>query len=89
MASTVILSNKKQRQPVPQNGNNGITFEKLQKQIKCIECSIKKLELNLKLTNEDGIKDDEFTNLLNQISELCGNENGENDCKTDLQEFVD
>jgi hypothetical protein len=89
MASTIILSNKKQKQQVPQNGNNGITFEKLQKQIKCIECSIKKLELNLKLTNEEGIKDDEFTNLLNKISELCGNENGVGECETDLQEFVD
>ena len=61
----------------------------LQKQIKCIECSIKKLELNLKLTNEDGIKDEEFLRLLTEISGLCGTETGEDDCKTNLQEFVD
>jgi len=89
MVSTVILRKKKQGHSVPPNQDNSIAIENLQKQIKCIECSIKKLELNLKLTNEDGIKDDEFTNLLTEISELCGDENGENECETNLQEFVD
>jgi hypothetical protein len=89
MASTVILRKKKQRQSDPPTQDNNTAIENLQKQIKCIECSIKKLELNLKLTNEDDIKDDEFTNLLNKISELCGNDNGEKECETDLQEFVD
>ena len=60
----------------------------LQKQIKCIECSIKKLELNLRLTNEDGIKDDEFLTLLTEISGLCGKEAGKVDCEANLQDFV-
>jgi hypothetical protein len=90
MASTVILRKKTQRQSVPPNQDNNTAIQNLQKQIKCIECSIKKLELNLKLTNEDGINDDDFLNLLNEISELCGNDNGEKEeCETNLQEFVD
>jgi hypothetical protein len=48
----------------------------------------KKLELNLRLTNEDGIKDDEFEKLLKEISKFCGTETGEVDCDTDLQDFV-
>jgi hypothetical protein len=93
MASTVILRKKKQGHSVHPNQDNSIAIENLQKQIKCIECSIKKLELNLKLTNEDRINDHDFLNLLNQISELCGNDNGEKgekeECETNLQEFVD
>ena len=86
MASGVILSLRKKIVP---SKKEAPTIEELQKQIKCIECSIKKLELNLKLTNEDGIKDDEFLTLLTEISGLCGKETGEDDCKTNLQEFVD
>ena len=85
-ASSVILSNKiGTKSPIIEEE----TIEKLQKKIKCIECSIKKLELNLKLTNEDGIKDDEFLTLLTKISGLCGTETGAEDCETNLQEFVD
>jgi hypothetical protein len=62
----------------------------LQKKIKCIECSIKKLELNLKLTNEDGINDGELLTLLQEISKLCSKEEGEGEgCDNDLQGFVD
>jgi hypothetical protein len=81
MADTII--NNKNDDPPP---NTPIDI--LQK-IKCIECSIKKLELNLRLTNEDGIKDDEFLTLLTEISGLCGNKNGDKECETNLQEFVD
>jgi len=66
------------------------TIFDLQKQIKCIECSIKKLELNLRLTNEDGINDVELFTLLQEISELCSMKEGlgcDEDSK--LQEFVD
>ena len=85
-ASSVILSNKIGTKPPIIEEE---TIEKLQKKIKCIECSIKKLELNLKLTNEDGIKDEEFLTLLTKISGLCGSETGAEDCETNLQEFVD
>ena len=62
----------------------------LEQRIKCIECSIKKLELNLKLTNEDGIKDSELFTLLEEISKLCGNNEGKSECNNeDLQDFVD
>ena len=84
VSSSVILN----KNATPSTDNIS-TIENLQKQIKCIECSIKKLELNLKLTNEDGIKDEEFLTLLTEISGLCGTETGEDDCKTNLQEFVD
>jgi len=60
----------------------------LQEQIKCIKCSIKKLELNLKLTNEDGINDGELFTLLEEISELCSKKDGVG-CEEDLQSFVD
>ena len=65
------------------------TINDLLEQIKCIKCSIKKLELNLKLTNEDGINDGELLTLLQEISGLCGKEGGVKDCDTDLQDFVD
>jgi hypothetical protein len=68
--------------------NTNPTILDLQKQIKCIECSIKKLELNLKLTNEDGINDGELLTLLQEISKLCSNEEGVG-CDDDLQSFVD
>jgi hypothetical protein len=82
MADTII--HNKSNDPLA----NTPTIDILQK-IKCIECSIKKLELNLRLTNEDGIKDDEFLTLLTEISGLCGTETGDKDCETNLQEFVD
>ena len=68
---------------------NDPTINDLLEQIKCIKCSIKKLELNLKLTNEDGINDGELLTLLQEISGLCGKEGGVKDCDTDLQDFVD
>ena len=42
-----------------------------QKEIICIKCSIKKLELDMKLTKEDSIEDDEFISLINEIKSLC------------------
>jgi len=42
----------------------------IKKEINCIKYSIKKLELNMKLTNQDDIKDPEFINLLTEVSEL-------------------
>uniref|UniRef100_A0A6C0KB51 Uncharacterized protein n=1 Tax=viral metagenome TaxID=1070528 RepID=A0A6C0KB51_9ZZZZ len=74
--------------PITADTTNSTDIDKLQKQIKCIECSIKKLELNLKLTNEDGIKDTEFLLLLEDIKNLCSNEDGKDSCDTDFNEFV-
>ena len=42
----------------------------LQKEINCIKYSIKKLELNMKLANQDKIEDTELDNLLKDISTL-------------------
>ena len=42
-----------------------------QNEIKCIKCSIKKLELDMKLTKEDSIDDNEFEKLINEIVSLC------------------
>jgi hypothetical protein len=87
-AKSIIKTNKeKVAIPIIKNEKSPDVIA-LEKQIKCIECSIKKLELNLKLTNEDGIKDDEFLKLLTEISRFCGTETGEMDCDTDLQDFV-
>jgi len=86
VSSSVILTNQMiGDKPSIEELNN----KNLQEEIKCIKCSIKKLELNLRLTNEDTIKDDEFLTLLTEISGLCGPVSGEMDCKTNLQEFVD
>jgi hypothetical protein len=75
--------------PVIADDTNPVIIN-LQKKIKCIECSIKKLELNLKLTNEDGINDGELLTLLQEISELCSKKDGVGcDENSELQEFVD
>jgi hypothetical protein len=42
-----------------------------QKEIICIKCSIKKLELDMKLTNDDSIDNEEFISLINEIIYLC------------------
>jgi len=74
--------------PIPSGNETNPYVIALEQKIKCIECSIKKLELNLRLTNEDGIKDDEFLTLLTEISGLCGKEAGKVDCEANLQDFV-
>ena len=45
----------------------------LSEKIKCIEYSIKKLELDLRLTNEDSIGTEEFENVLLEINKLSNN----------------
>ena len=83
-----IKEKAEQKTDTKEKGNDP-TINDLLEQIKCIKCSIKKLELNLKLTNEDGINDGELLTLLQEISGLCGKEGGVKDCDTDLQDFVD
>ena len=83
-----IKEKAEQKTDTKEKGNDP-TINDLLEQIKCIKCSIKKLELNLKLTNEDGINDGELLTLLQEISGLCGKEGSVKDCDTDLQDFVD
>ena len=45
----------------------------LSEKIKCVEYSIKKLELDMRLTNEDSIGTDEFNNVLHEIIKLSNN----------------
>jgi len=65
--------------------NNKILSEK----IKCIEYSIKKLELDLRLTNEDSIGTDEFENVLLEITNLSNNVSDTCIQRITIKEFED
>ena len=60
--------------------------DKITIELNCIKCSIKKLELDMKLANEDSIGDEEFLKLVKEITTLCSKytECGE----IDIEDFI-
>jgi hypothetical protein len=69
----------------------GIVLETnvLSEKIKCIEYSIKKLELDLRLTNEDSIGNEEFDNVLLEIKNLSNNVSNTCFQRITIKEFED
>jgi hypothetical protein len=65
--------------------DNNILSEK----IKCIEYSIKKLELDMRLTNEDSIGNEEFNNVLLEINKLSLNVSDTCFQRITIEEFQD
>lgn len=51
--------------------DEGKDADKITIELNCIKCSIKKLELDMKLANEDSIGDEEFLKLVKEITTLC------------------
>lgn len=52
-------------------GEGADNADKITIELNCIKCSIKKLELDMKLANEDSIGDEEFLKLVKEITTLC------------------
>ena len=64
-------------QAAKQNKSLTLNNEALSEKIKCVEYSIKKLELDMRLTNEDSIGSEEFESVLSEIKILNENINDE------------
>jgi hypothetical protein len=67
--------------------NKTLDTKILSEKIKCIEYSIKKLELDMRLTNEDSIGTDEFENVLLEITNLSNNVSGTCIQRITIEEF--
>ena len=67
-------------------GEGADNADKITIELNCIKCSIKKLELDMKLANEDSIEDEEFLKLVKEITTLCSKytECGE----VDIDDFI-
>jgi len=63
---------EKERVLSVKEAKNKLDSIELSERIKCVEYSIKRLELDLRLTNEDSIGTTEFNNLIHELKELSG-----------------
>lgn len=62
------------KDPMMKSASTGNISHKMEKRLDNVECSLKKLELNLRLVDGDDIDEEEFTKLKNEIEVKCNND---------------